>query len=237
MTHAEEMLVTTRSDSDMQRRIEAELFSCPDVDETDISVKVSDGIVSLNGFVSDFLHAYGAEDAVKRVAGVVAIANSIEIQSAADKDTADPQIARAALAAIRQALPSCWRQVRPIVRQGSVTLEGELARREQRDLAEALVRGLKGVACVVNIIALKPGPEGPSLEAARRVVEESLKHCPQLDASGITVDASANVITLHGRVRSWAERRTADQCARSAAGVREVRNEVSVEFAQANCAS
>jgi osmotically-inducible protein OsmY len=155
--------VTTRSDSDIQRNIEAELFCCPDVDETDISVKVSQGVVSLSGFVRDFFDKYGAEDAVKRVAGVVAVANGLEVQREAGKDTADPQIARAAVAAIRQALPSCWRQVRPIVRRGSVTLEGELERIEQRELAETVVRGVRGVACVVNAIALKRGGHTPSV--------------------------------------------------------------------------
>jgi osmotically-inducible protein OsmY len=164
--------VTTRSDSDIQRNIEAELFGCPDVDETDISVKVTHGIVSLSGFVRDFFHKYGAEDAVRRVAGVVAIANGIEVRREGGKDTADPQIARAALAAIRQALPSCWRQIRPIVRHGSVTLEGELERIEQRELAEAVIHGLRGVACVVNAITLKPGTQAPSLNAVRRAVEE-----------------------------------------------------------------
>jgi osmotically-inducible protein OsmY len=164
--------VVARSDSDIQRNVEAELFCCPDVDETDIAVKVTHGIVSLSGFVHDFFHKCGAEDAVRRVAGVVAIANGIEVQREAGKDTADPQIARAALAAIRQALPSCWRQVRPIVRHGSVTLEGELERIEQRELAEAVVHGLRGVACVVNAIALRLGTQAPPLDAVRRAVEE-----------------------------------------------------------------
>lgn len=230
---AEEEPVSIRSDSDIQRHIEAELFSCPDIDETDISVKVSQGIVTLSGFVHEFFDKYHAEDAVKRVPGVVAVANGIEVQREADKDTADPQIARAAVAALRQALPSCRDQVRPLVRQGSVTLEGELENLEQRDLAEAVVRRLKGVACVVNAIALKPGTQAPSLEAVRRSVEESLKQCPQLDASGITVDAIANAIMLRGRVRNWEERSTAERCARSATGVRELRNDLSVESAQA----
>lgn len=233
VTHAEK-LVTTRSDSDIQRHIEAELFCCPDIDETDISVKVSHGIVSLSGFVQNFFDKYGAEVAVKRVAGVVAVANGIQVQREAGKDTADPQIARAAVAAIRQALPSCWRQVRPIVRQASVTLEGELERIEQRELAEAVVHGLRGVACVVNAIAVTPGTRAPSLDAVRRAVEESLKHCAQLDASGITVDVSANVITLRGQVRSRVERSAAERCARSAAGGCELRNDL---ITQAYCAS
>jgi hypothetical protein len=33
----------SRADSEIQRQVESELFACPDVDETDIAVKVIDG--------------------------------------------------------------------------------------------------------------------------------------------------------------------------------------------------
>ncbi len=167
-----ERLVSTRSDIDIQHNIEAELFASPDVDETYISVKVNDGIVSLSGFVREFIGKYHAEDTVKRIAGVVAVANDIKVQRGAHQGTADPQIARAALTAIRLALPSCWQQIRPLVRQGSVTLEGKLEQIEHRDAAEAVVRNLTGVASVVNAIVLKREPQGPLLEAVRRPIEE-----------------------------------------------------------------
>lgn len=70
--------MNTRSDSDIRQNVEAELRCCPQVDETDIEVKVNGGIVTLTGYVRNFLHKYGAEDAAKRVAGVVAVANDIQ---------------------------------------------------------------------------------------------------------------------------------------------------------------
>ena len=66
----------TRTDSDIQRQVEAELFACPDVDETDIAVKVTDGTVTLTGYARSLFDKYGAEDAVKRVRGVNAVANA-----------------------------------------------------------------------------------------------------------------------------------------------------------------
>lgn len=74
--------MTTRSDADIQRHVEAELFCCPAVDETNIAVRVTNGTVMLGGFVHDFFHKYGAEDAVKRVAGVVTVANHIQVLAA-----------------------------------------------------------------------------------------------------------------------------------------------------------
>jgi len=70
----------SRADSEIQRQVESELFACPDVDETDIAVKVIGGTVTLTGFARSFFDKFGAEDAVKRVRGVTAVANSIEVR-------------------------------------------------------------------------------------------------------------------------------------------------------------
>ena len=44
----------SRSDTDIQHQVESELFACPDVDETDIAVKVTDGTVTLTGYARSF---------------------------------------------------------------------------------------------------------------------------------------------------------------------------------------
>ena len=68
-----------RSDSDIRSAVEAELSCHPLVDETDILVNVKDGVVTLSGYARNLCQKYGAEDAVKRVAGVTAVANAIDL--------------------------------------------------------------------------------------------------------------------------------------------------------------
>ena len=68
-------------DSELQRQVESELFACPDVDDTDIAVKVTAGTVTLTGYARSFLDKCGAEDAVRRVRGVIAVANNIRVQA------------------------------------------------------------------------------------------------------------------------------------------------------------
>ncbi len=46
------------------------------------------------------------------------------------------------------------------------------------------------------------------------------------------MDTNADAITLRGRVRSRAERIAIEQCAHSAWEVRELRNDLSVEYVQ-----
>ena len=68
-----------KSDSDIRCAVEAELSAHPLVDDTDIVVKVERGVVTLSGYVRNLFHKYGAEDAVKRVAGVVSVINTITL--------------------------------------------------------------------------------------------------------------------------------------------------------------
>jgi len=70
-----------RSDTEIKANVEAELSCCPNIDERGIAVRVSDGTVTLSGVVRNLFHKYGAEDAVRRVAGVAAVANQIRVQA------------------------------------------------------------------------------------------------------------------------------------------------------------
>lgn len=146
-----------RPDSDIQRQVESELFACPDVDETDIAVKVNDGTVTLTGYARSFFDKFGAEDAVKRVRGVTAVANAIEVRPRLPSAATDPEIARAVVAALKRALPQCGERIMPLVRAGVVTLEGVLDWTCQREQAERAAREVRGVSAVINAIMLKLG--------------------------------------------------------------------------------
>ena len=221
--------MNTRSDSDIKDNVEGELRCNPHVDETDIAVKVAGGIVTLTGYVRNFFHKYGAEDAVKRVAGVIAIANDIQLLAPQSGAVSDPELAREAVAAIKQQLPLYWQQIRPIVHQGCVTLEGVVDEHCQSEAAEAAVRGLAGVLCVVNALGLTRDAQATRPRYVKRLIEESFQDSGR-DASDVSVEANGTGVTLRGHVRAWAERAQAEQSAWSAPGVKSVRNELTVQF-------
>jgi osmotically-inducible protein OsmY len=77
MALSREVVMERHADTDIQRHVESELFACPDLDETDIAVKVSNGTVTLTGYVRNFFDKYGAEDAARRVRGVSTVINAI----------------------------------------------------------------------------------------------------------------------------------------------------------------
>jgi osmotically-inducible protein OsmY len=66
-----------RPDSEIKRDVEDELRWEPNVDPTDIAVAVKNGVVTLTGFVQSYAEKFAAERAVKRVTGVVGVANDL----------------------------------------------------------------------------------------------------------------------------------------------------------------
>ena len=98
-----------RSDDDIKRDVEEELGSDPDLDTTDIGVAVKKGVVTLTGFVKSYAEKFEAETAAKRVAGVLVVANDIEVRLPGDEQRPDPDIARDAVAAIKTRLPFAWK--------------------------------------------------------------------------------------------------------------------------------
>ena len=144
-----------RSDIDIKRDVEAELRWNPDIDATDIAVAVKNGVVTLTGFVRSYAQKLEAEQTAKRVTGVVAVANDIEVRLPIFNQRPDPEIARDAVAAIQNELPYSSDHIRVVVKDGWVTLEGWVEWNYQRERAEWPVRRLRGVKGLTNLIQLR----------------------------------------------------------------------------------
>ena len=214
-----------RSDHDIRRDVEDELRWDPDLDPTDIAVAVNSGVVTLAGFVRSYMQEYQAEAAAKRVAGAVGVVNDLEVRLPGIDERPDPEIARDAIARLKSELPFSWEKIRLIVKNGFLTLEGEVEWNYQRQRAEEAVRRVRGLKGVTNSIEVKPRVAPMEI---RRKIEEALRRAAELDASRITVETTGNEVILRGTVRSWAERQEAERAAWAAPGVAKVDNRIIV---------
>ena len=214
-----------RSDAEIEKDEKAELEWDPDLDATDIAVSVKNGVVTLTGFVKSYTDRYEAETAAKRVAGVVAVANDIEVRMPSVDERPDPDIAREAAAAIKSQLPISSENIKIIVKNGWVTLEGEVEWQYQRQTAENVVRRIKGVKGVSNTILLKPRAEPTEV---KRKIQEALRRSAEVDANRIEVEARGGEVILKGTVRSWIEREEAERAAWAAPGVTKVEDRIVV---------
>ena len=159
------------------------------------------------------------------MAGVVGLANDIEVRLRNVDEKPDPEIAREAVAAIKSQLPYSWENIKVIVKDGWVNLEGEEEWQFQRDTAEKAVCRLRGVKGVSNLIKLKPRAQPSEI---KRKIQEAFKRNAELDANSIVVEAKGSEVILKGTVRSWAEREEAERVAWSAPGVIKVENRIVV---------
>lgn len=214
-----------KSDMELKQRIEDELRWEPRVDAAGIGVVVEDGVVTLTGYVDSWAEKWGAEQAVKRVAGVAAVAEAIEVRLPVHSQRTDADIARAAANAMAWNTFVPPGSVKVKVENGWITLEGTVAAQHEKSAATEAVRRLTGVKGVTNLVALKRGVAAASVKDGIRLAFE---RTATLDADRVTVDLDQDKVTLRGTVRSWAERQDAEGAAWSAPGIAEVDNRLLV---------
>jgi osmotically-inducible protein OsmY len=212
-----------KTDSELRRDVERELEWDPSIDARNIGVAVKNGVVTLTGYVSSYADKWRAERIAKRVAGVSAIANEIEVKLSTERT--DPDIAEAARAALKSDSRVPADRIKVIVERGWVTLEGTVDYYYQKSAAESDVRYITGVRGVTNAIVVTPKVSPTDI---RLKIEEALKRSAQLDASRISVETEGSKVILSGTVRSWAEREEAEMAAWAAPGVTEVENRIKV---------
>ena len=188
-----------RSDSDIKRDVEEELRWEPNLDPTDIAVAVKNEVVTLTGFVRSYAHKFTAERAAKRVAGVVGLANDLEVRLPGADERPDPEIARDVVANLKISLPNSWDNIKAVVKNGWMTLEGEVKWNYQREYAERAVRWIKGVKGVSNLIRLQPRV-APAPEEIKEKIEEAFRRSALLDANRITVETHGSEVVLRGAI-------------------------------------
>lgn len=167
-----------------------------------------------------------AVKAAERVHAVRAVADEIKVTLSGPHKRDDSEIAEAAARTLR------WNNLLPDnveveVRQGFITLRGEVDWQYQRDAAKRAVRDLVGVSGVASEITIKPHAAEQELELDRRI-RDALERTARLDASEIEVTMSGGAAHLNGRVHSLQERRVAAKAVGSAPGVRDVDNRLVV---------
>jgi osmotically-inducible protein OsmY len=110
--------------------------------------------------------------------------------------------------------------VKVAVREGWITLEGEVEWQYQRAAAERALRNLKGVRGVRNLVSVKP--RLISEYDVSQKIKDALRRSADVVADHITVETHDGAITLRGSVRSLAELRDAERAAWGAPGVTKV---------------
>ncbi len=214
------------TDKQLREDILDELVFEPSIVATHIGVVVENGVVTLSGHVSSNAEKLAAEKAVRRIKGVRAIAQEIEVRYAFEKKTADDQIAKRCLDILDWGTLIPQGKIQLTVHDGYVTMAGEVGWWYQRKAAEDSIRKLSGVAGVTNNISIKPHVQPSDV---KQKIENALKRSAEVEAQGIKVSVmKGGDITLEGKVHNWRERSAVETAAWSAPGVNLVENHLTI---------
>ena len=215
-----------KSAETLQRAVVDELAWDPAIDSSAIAVTTRDGMVLLNGWVSSYAEKLAAEKAVRRVRGVTAVIDDLEVQILPIKAHDDSKLAEAALDALAWNVNVPLNAVRVTVDHGWIKLEGTVPWFFQRSAAENAIRFLKGVKGVTNLVVVHQKVNPLDIEER---IEAAFKRHAVVDAEHVNVSVEHGRVTLRGKVSSWAERESAEEVAWSAPGVFSVTNAITVE--------
>jgi osmotically-inducible protein OsmY len=219
-------MLATMTDKELQQDVLRELQWEPSINAAHIGVSVKSGVVTLTGHVDSYAEKYAAETAAKRVLGVRAVANELDVKLPDTNKRTDEDIALDAVSALKRHTLVPDDKIKTTVNDGWITLEGEVGWQFEKEAAEKAVRYLTGVKGVINSITVKPRVTPSDIKSK---IEQALKRSAELDAQRITVEVEGGKVTLRGKVRSWAERDEAAREAWSAPGVWSVDNQIVVE--------
>jgi osmotically-inducible protein OsmY len=213
------------TDKQLQQHVLDALDFEPSIDAADVGVTVDNGVVTLRGDIRTFAEKAAAERVALGVYGVKAVANDLNVRLGDGLDRTDTDIAQAALSALRWNTVVPHEKVSITVSNGWVTLKGQLDWNYQRTAAANLVRDLRGVRGVTNMLSVIPRATPADL---RTRIESALKRSAEVDARRISIAVEGGKVTLTGNVHSWFERTEADKAAWAAPGVIAVDDRITV---------
>jgi osmotically-inducible protein OsmY len=203
-------------DQQIANAIDDEFFLDPAIDANRIDVTVNDGIAELTGQVRDILARDRATEIAELVKGVRTVSNRIEVRPSPLRKDAD--IRKDVIAALARDPAADAYELSVDVKDNVVTLTGEVDSWTEKQLAERVAKGVRGVVGLNDEIKVGYDMKRPDSEI-QVDIKEQLDWDAMVDGYLIGVSVDDHQVKLTGTVGSAAEKRWAEDDAWKVSGV------------------
>lgn len=208
-----------KTDAQIKQDVLAELKWDAEIDETKIGVGVTNGAITLTGHVPTYSQKLAALKAVKRVGGVLAVVNKIDVLLESKHRATDEGLAERIANVLKWNVSTLGKDLKAEVKNGVVTLTGEAEWQYQRANIHKAIEHVTGVVNVIDLINLKPSVSASDVQDK---IKEALKRHADVEATRISVTVANGTATLSGTVESIEEMDRVENAAWAAPGVSRV---------------
>ncbi|MGZ4034079.1 MAG: BON domain-containing protein [Bacteroidia bacterium] len=219
-----------RTDQEIRNDVRAELQWNSKLNDSVINSEVRNGNVTLLGKVNTYPKKIAAEKIVKKVPGVRSVNNILEVTIPEGTRKSDAEIKKSVLNALKWNSSIDENKITVKVKDGWVTLQGNVPWDYQRAKARLLAEDITGVSGVANLITVLSVV--PTLSGIQEKIEDAFKRNLYLDANKIAVEVDGNKVILSGQVRTLAEKSVAENAVWSAPGIMQVDNQLEVNYSE-----
>lgn len=216
-----------KTDSQIQKDVQAELKWHPFLKASEIGVAVKNGVVTLSGMVDTYAKKRAAERVAKRVEGVKAIAEDIVVALFPGAANGDAGLATAVVNTLKWHSAVADDKIKIKVEDGWVTLDGTAEWGFQKEAAENAIENLQGVKGVTNNIEVTTLVDPSDV---KKQIAQAFHRSATIDSNNIIIESVGSKVILKGKVRSFAESDEAEHAAWQAPGVRKVENNLRIEY-------
>jgi len=171
----------------------------PKIDASHIGIIVDNGIVTLTGRVHSLTDSEYAVNVTKKVSGVKAIAQEIQVIDNAKNDHSDESILVNITEYFERDTMVPESQVQISVRDGRVTVTGTVEWLFQKNAIEQIIRGVEGVIDYTNQVSIQEPKSDSEMES---VIARKIANAPSMNADGLEIAVHNGNVTLGGVIEN-----------------------------------
>lgn len=202
----------------------------------DITIQSKNGAVTLTGTVQEESHKALAHETVINLPGVKSVENKLEVKGTPPTANSDAWLMTKVKTTLLFHSSVSAAQTEVEVKDGIVTLRGNVDNLAQKELTTEYAKDVEGVKDVNNEMTVTKSPSkkrtaGEKIDDASitALVKMTLLYHHSTSAINTKVVTKKGVVTLSGKANSLAEFTLATKLAKDVNGVKDVKNRMSVE--------